>query len=109
MVTVDKNMSYFRQYPQISPPPPRTFPRTFQELSSTKFMFFHLLYVDTYFNTLNRLEIMLEMFHGMLFVVCHKITISLFKNTIALSSLYTSSNMEYHVSRPRFIKYYNII
>ena len=71
MVTVDKNMSYFRQYLQFFP---RTFPRTFQELSSTKFMFFHLLFVGTDLNTLNNLEIILEVFNSMPFVICHKIT-----------------------------------
>ena len=76
-------MSYFRQYPQIFPP--RTFQRTVQELSSTKFMYFHLVFVGTDFNTLNKLEIILEMFNGMLFIICHKITTSLFKNTIALN------------------------
>ena len=39
---------------------PRTFLWTFQELSSTKFIFFHLLFVGTDFNILNNLEIMLE-------------------------------------------------
>ena len=61
--------------PANPPPPPRTFPRTFQELSSTKFMFFHWQYVGINFNTLHNLEMMLEVFNSMLSVICHKMTI----------------------------------
>ena len=50
------------------------FPRTFQELSSTKFMFFHSLFVGTDYNTFNKIKIMLEVFNSMQFVICHKVT-----------------------------------
>ena len=83
MVTVDKNMSYFRQYPQIPPPPPRGLFKNFQAPNlcvSICYLWVIIFYI------LNKLDIMLKMFNGMLFVICHKITISLFKNVIALSS-----------------------